>query len=122
MKFKVPEDQGFSLFGPSHTDNKKTYVDYISKNLEKGLPVGLTFDAGKVHKQFYGKGKTYAHVVSIIERKWKNGKYQFKIRDSRGKGCPAIDKFECDSDTGSYWVGDNDLVDISLWVTAAQEK
>lgn len=83
---------------------------YISlRNLDNQLSRGNLAAISYYTKRFMN-GSKGRHVSSVIGRRWINGRCEYLIRNSWGKGCSGYrDGIECDGESGAFWAGENDL-------------
>jgi len=82
----------------------------IGNVLSKGKPMGVSYNVKHVTHQ------DGLHASVVTGRRWKNGKCQFKIRNSWGNSCSAYDRREieeCVYEEGSFWVSDQKFYDLA---------
>ncbi len=92
----------------------KDYFKTINSTLESGKPLSLTYNIKHVTKN---KG---LHESLIVARRWKNGRCQYKIRNSWGKGCSIYDTskiVDCNFEEGAFWVTDQALYEMANRIT-----
>ncbi len=82
--------------------NQSKYMNAIDAALKGGKPVGISWNPGKVMNTGGGN-----HASSVIARRWKNGKCEYKIRNSWGPTCEAyLPEIDCNRSEGAFWVKD----------------
>ncbi|WP_417334777.1 hypothetical protein [Halobacteriovorax marinus] len=101
-----------SPFSARKRAKKKVLKNFekIDEVLKKGRPLGVSYNVKHVMKQ---KG---LHASVVTARRWKNGKCQFKIRNSWGRSCASYDRKEieeCNYEEGSFWVSDQKFIDLA---------
>ncbi|PIK15201.1 hypothetical protein [Halobacteriovorax sp. JY17] len=85
------------------------HFDTIGKVLSSGKPMGVSYNVNNITSSSGG------HASVLVGRRWKNGKCQFKIRNSWGKSCGGYDRTkieECNYEEGAYWVSDQKFYDM----------
>lgn len=101
---KIPELKTKRILKPSTPWGKKRYFRLVNEALEKGKPVSLLFNA----KHF--SVHNVPHVTTAVARRWKNGRCEYKIRNSWGKSCESyLPGIECNKEEGSFWISDDDI-------------
>ena len=82
----------------------RNYFNVINKILDEGRPFGIMYGANHVT---YSSNTFDDHASSVIARRWHNGRCEFKVRNSWGKGCSSYKKgVSCNEKEGSFWVSD----------------
>ncbi|WP_372655965.1 hypothetical protein [Halobacteriovorax sp.] len=87
----------------------KRYFGKIGDILSSGKPMGISYNVDNIMDSSGG------HASVLTGRRWKDGKCQFKIRNSWGRGCRSydMDKIEeCNYEEGSFWVDDKRFYDM----------
>ncbi len=87
----------------------KKYYGKVGEVLSAGKPLGISYDVSDIMDSSGG------HASVLTARRWKDGKCQFKIRNSWGKGCRSYDMNkieECNYGEGSFWVDDKSFYNM----------
>ena len=102
---------------------------------KKGVPLGIAVSAdflsgGRDLLSKGGRGNRFSpitadvytqrkgvlvHAMAIVGKRCVDGKIQYQVQNSMGKSCALYQKkgqkfFECDKETGSFWVGEEKLI------------
>lgn len=110
---EIPKRQKKVLHKPFFFGKKK-YVDNVNKLLEKGKPLGISYNAGNVSRI------SGYHASTVIGRRWNNGRCEYNIRNTWGRVCPYKEGIECNQNDGSYWIKDEEFYKLSLNFTYLQ--
>lgn len=86
------------------------YKDKINSVLTAGKPMGLTYNLKHVTKT------DGYHASTVMGRQWRNGRCEFKIRNSWGTSCEYYNH-DMDCTRGSFWVSDEKFFDMALNLT-----
>lgn len=85
------------------------FFQKIDDKLKEGKPIGVDYNVKHV------TGQKGLHASVLTERRWCNGRCEFKIRNSWGTGCGFYDYSkisDCGSDEGSFWVTDQKFYEM----------
>lgn len=92
------------------------YFDKIEELLAQGKPLGVSYDV----KHIMDDGESGGHASVVTARRWRNGRCEFKVRNSWGRGCSGYnsDKIaDCDFSEGSFWVTDQKFYEMAWNIT-----
>ena len=91
-----------------YTHGRSRYYSVLNSALNEGRPVALRYNSG-----IYTKNKSNGSHISVLSaRRWKNGRCQYKIRNSWGKGCSSYKQgIDCIQSEGAFWINASDLTD-----------
>ena len=112
-KMKVEKVNRLSTFNdePSFevTRKVKEYFAKVNTLLDSGKPLGIGYNLRHV------TDRSGSHASTLVAKRWKNGRCEYKVRNVWGKGCSEYsqDKIsECNYEEGSFWVTDQKLFDM----------
>lgn len=107
-----------SRFGQKRLKRDKKKVikafEKIESLLSSGRPVGISYNVSHII------AFDIWHGSSITGRRWNNGRCEFKVRNSWGKGCSIYNDssiIECNREEGSFWVTDQKLYEMVETIT-----
>lgn len=84
----------------------KDYLTQINNLVSQGKPVAVNYDIKDITQS---RGR---HINIITARRWNNGKCEYKLRNSWGQSCAALNpEFDCNKAEGSFWVSDKWLLE-----------
>ncbi len=95
----------------------KALVDELDRGLATGMPVGIV-----VHQRVLTgiEEKKPPHALTAVSREFRNGKCQYFLRNSYGKGCAYYGgkaAQNCDGAQGGFWIDEDDLESNFITVT-----
>ena len=97
--------KSLSLPGKS-LEKRKHFLQEIGDLFKKGKPIEISYNVNKYVNYMDG-----LHSSVVVARRWHNNRCQYKIRNSWGKDCSLYkSNVDCEKETGSYWVNDEDFV------------
>jgi len=108
----VPKFKIGSIIKP-HGKKKRTkkFFKKINSLLEEGKPLAIGYNSGHIAVE------AGAHSSTLIGKRWKDGKCQYKIRNTWGESCIGYRKdtvLDCNSDQGAFWVDEKTLYRMSV--------
>lgn len=90
--------------------NIQKHFGKVNDQLEAGKPLAIDYNVKHVTRQ------DGLHASVLTARRWRNGKCEYKIRNSWGRGCASYTSSEitgCDYGEGSFWVTDQKLYEMA---------
>lgn len=114
-QIKVPRRSVTTIYpphvGPKHRSLEVNFFTQINDNLNKGRPLSMTYDVKSV------AGFKGGHVNIITARRWKNGRCEYKVRNSWGASCAYYSKgIDCIREEGAFWLSDEKLLSTATKV------
>jgi hypothetical protein len=89
------------------SQKKKDAMKTIDQVLNKGKPLSVVFNMS-AYAPF--ASDEFNHVITVVGRRWKNDRCEYKIRNSWGKGCGSFHRdIDCLPEEGSFWISGEDL-------------
>lgn len=89
---------------PSSSGALKAYMNQINTVLNNGRPISISYNT----RPFFEKSQGGDHASSVVGRRWKNGRCEYKVRNSFGRGCASYKaEFECNENEGAFWIPDS---------------
>jgi hypothetical protein len=107
----IPEMKVRKVKRPEFNDviGVKEYMNEINSALEKGKPISFDYNLAGIKK-----GSDGLHASVIMGRRWKNGKCEYKVRNSWGDTCLLyLPEIECNKSEGAYWLSAEKLFSSS---------
>lgn len=99
---EVPKLNVKTIYKPRTKLGVNRYFSHVNKALESGKPVYISYHSGDFTEP---NGEAHASVVTA--RRWKNGRCEYKVRNSWGKSCASYKKdIDCNLAEGSFWISD----------------
>lgn len=92
-----------------HVRRLTSFFKTIDEKLNSGSPLSVDYNVKHVTHM------DGLHASVLVARRWKNGRCEFKIRNSWGTGCSSYDRneiSECNSREGSFWVSDQKFYEM----------
>lgn len=104
---------------PSH-DKRKEIVDFIDNKLNKNLPSAIAYEAEDLLDIRPAQG---AHASIIVGRRLnpQTGQCEYLLRNSWGKACVYMEKYQCNSADGSVWIPREDLHNTTYEATSYEK-
>ncbi|WP_374029751.1 hypothetical protein [Bdellovibrio bacteriovorus] len=104
---------------PSH-EKRKEIVDFIDNKLNKKLPSAIAYE---VEDLLDIRPAQMAHASIIVGRRvnQQTGQCEYLLRNSWGKACVYMDKYQCNSADGSVWIPREDLHNTTYEATSYEK-
>lgn len=84
------------------------FFTQINETINKGRPLSMSYDVKSV------AGFKGSHANIITARRWKNGRCEYKVRNSWGASCAYYNKgIDCVREEGAFWLSDEKLLSIA---------
>lgn len=90
------------------------YFETINSHLDSGKPIGVDYNVRHV------TGSSGLHASVLVGRRWRNGRCEYKIRNSWGKSCASYDTkkiTQCDRKEGAFWITDQKFYEMVSDIT-----
>lgn len=107
---KIPKLIGVRIEKDSHPYNKNyNYLKAINNLLDQGKPLAVGYELEQI------SSTEGSHSSIILARKWINGSCKYLVRNSWGNSCGVLISkvVDCNKETGTFWIKDKDLNEIS---------
>jgi hypothetical protein len=79
----------------------RRHLERMNEVLNSGRPLAISYDVRHVT---IASGK---HSSVVVGREWRNGRCEFKVRNSWGHSCSGYKEgISCDREEGAFWVSD----------------
>lgn len=101
----VPKLKVKSAGVPNNKKRAKRFLQSMNSVLEGGRPIEFSYNT----KHFAIHSGQHSSI--LIGRRWNNGRCEYRVRNSWGQSCASYkDNVDCDYETGTFWVSDEDFI------------